>query len=198
MSDLDRFKWPAPSDEYFRRNIVEGENNTVGHLIERYRFIWEEFGPPTDMLLVGGIPSMFALDELKRSYAYGNFMATVLLAQAFIEQSIGGSYTMAGEDDIANKPFSALINEAQRDGQITPRLAQKFHMLREMRNPYAHHIGGTGKRSYMGRLFEAKPPAPEELVVSDAKFAIRTIVDYLRHNSPNWNPSNYQWDEEDI
>jgi len=54
--------------------------------MERWRFLWEEFGPPVDMLLIGGTPSMFALDELKRSYFYGNFMATVLLAQVFIEQ----------------------------------------------------------------------------------------------------------------
>ena len=36
---------------------------------------------------------MFALDELKRSYVYGNYMATVLLAQVFIEQSLGGFYS---------------------------------------------------------------------------------------------------------
>ena len=78
-----RFKWPVPSDEYFQRHITGGEGATVQYRIERCRFLWEEFGPPADMLLIGGIPAMFALDELKRSYVYGNFMATVLLAFPF-------------------------------------------------------------------------------------------------------------------
>ena len=194
---MERFKWPVPSDEYFRRHLTEGENSTVQYRVERYKFLWAEFGPPADMLLVGGITAMFALDELKRSYAFGNFMATVLLAQAFIEQTLGGTYSLAGNDAVAGKGFAALVDEAQNDGQITPELAEILHRLRRMRNPYTHHIGGVGKRSYMGRLFEAEFVAPEDLVVEDAKFAIRAVVDYLRSASPDWNPETYQWSEED-
>jgi len=77
---MARFKWPVPDDAFFRREFADGEAATVEYRIERCKFLWEEFGPPADMLLVGGFPSMFALDELKRSFIYGNFMATVLLA----------------------------------------------------------------------------------------------------------------------
>ena len=193
---MERFKWPVPSDEYFYRHITEDERSTVQYRVERCKFIWEEFGPPADMLLIGGIPSMFALDELKRSYAYGNFMATVLLAQSFIEHLLGGSYCMAGRDDIATKGFAGLVNAALEDGQITTELAEKLHRLRKMRNPYMHHTGGIGKRSYMGRLVEPEFIAPEDLVVEDAKFAIRAVVDYLRHGSPDWNPETFKWSEE--
>ncbi len=196
MDDMQRFKWPVPSDEYIRRKITEGEAATVEYRVERYRFLWEEFGPPANMLLIGGITSMFALDELKRSYAYRSFMATVLLAQVFIEQSLGGSYSLAGKDDMADEGFRGLLNAALQDGRITPDLAERLHRLRKVRNPYTHHIGGVGKRSYMGRLAETEFTAPEDLVVEDAKFAIRAVVDFLRHESPDWNPNNYQWSEE--
>ena len=159
-------------------------------------FLWEEFGPPADMLLVGGIPAMFALEELKRSYAYGNFMAVVLLAQIFIEQSLGGGYSVAGKDDIAESGFASLIEIAIKDGHITSQLATALHSLRKIRNPYTHHIGGTGKRSYMGRIAEASFTAPEDLVVEDAKSAIRAVVDFLRHSSPDWNPNKVQWSHE--
>lgn len=194
---MNRFKWPVPNDDYFRRHLTEGETSTIQYRIERYKFLWEEFGPPADMLLVGGIPSMFALDELKRSYAYGNFMATVLLAQAFIEQSLGGAYSLAGKDDIANRGFAGLVEAARADGQLKPEIADKLDELRRMRNPYTHHIGGTGKRSYMGRLVQTEFKAPEDLVVEDAKFAVRAVVDYLRAGSPDWNPQTYQWREEE-
>lgn len=194
---MNRFKWPVPSDEYFRRHITEGDSLTVEYRIDRHRFIWAEFGPPVDMLLFGGIPAMFAIEELKRSFVYGNFMATVLLAQAFVEHSLAGSYSLSGKDEVASKGFSRLIDAACQDEIITPELAKSFHDLRRMRNPYTHHIIGTGERSYMGRLVQSESSAPEDLVLEDANFALTTVVDYLRHGAPNWNPENVVWNEDD-
>ena len=103
---------------------------------------------------------------------------------------------MAGRDDIAEKGFAGLVDAAIEDGQITAELAEKLHRLRRMRNPYTHHTGGIGKRSYMGRLVKPEFIAPEDLVVEDAKFAIRVVVDYLRHGSSDWNPETFKWSEE--
>lgn len=193
---MSRFVWPTPSLEYFTRELGAEGRETLSYRAERYRFLWEEFGPPADMLLVGGIPAMFALEELKRSYAHGNYMATVMLSQAFVEQSLGGMYTLAGQDDVVAKGFSGLIDHAQSCGHITPELAATLHSLRRMRNPYTHHTIGTGKRTYMGRLQESGPIAPEDLVVEDAKFAVRTVADYIRNGSPNWNPTKVTWRED--
>jgi hypothetical protein len=187
---MARFVWPTPSNDYFAREFGEDERQTLSYRIDRLRFIWEEF----DMLLVGGITSMFALEELKRSYVYGNYMATVLLAQAYIEQSLGGAYSLAQRDSVVEKGFAKLIDTAREDNIISADLADALHALRRMRNPYTHHTIGTGARTYMGRLFENTPLAPEDLVVEDAKFAIRAVVDYLRHGSPHWNPDEVTWE----
>ena len=143
--------------------------------------------------------SQFKLDtrELKHSYSYGNFMATVLLAQSFIEQSLGAGFSFAGDEKTANKGFSVLVDSARESGYITERLPNTLDKLRKIRNPYIHHIGGTAKRSYMGRFAETEFVAPEDLVVEDAKFAIRAVVDYLREGSPDWNPDVYQRSEDD-
>lgn len=192
----DRFKWPTPPADYVHRHLSEDEQNTIEYRVQRYLFLWEEFGPPADMLLVGGIPAMFALDELKRSYAYGNFMATVLLAQLFVEQSLAGGYSLARRDNIAESGFASLIETSLKDGHIPPHLADTLHSLRKIRNPYTHHRAGTGKGSYMGRIATAFT-APEDLVVEDAKVAIRAVVDFLRHNAPDWNPEKVQWSHTD-
>lgn len=133
---------------------------------------------------------MFALDEIKRSFAYGNFMATVMLSQVFVEHSLGGMYTMAGRDEIVARGFASLIKAALADGYITTELAETLHALRKMRNPYTHHTIGVEARTYMGRLVQNAPTTPEDLVVEDARFAIRAVVDYLRHGSPNWRPNH--------
>jgi len=140
------------------------------------------------MLLVGGIPAMFALDELRRSFIYGNFKATVMLAQSFVEHSLGGMYALAGQDNIVAKGFKKLIDQACADGHVTQELATTLHELRTMRNPYTHHTIGAGPRTYMERLAQSGHYVPEEMVVEDARVAIRAVVDYLRHGSPHWIP----------
>lgn len=179
------------------REVGEGERETLSYRAERYQFLWAELGPPADMLLVGGIPAMFALDEQKRSYAYGNYMATVMLAQAFVEQSLGGMYTLAGRDEVVAKGFAALIDQAHQDNQITQQVANDLNTLRKMRNPYTHHTIGTGRRTYMGRLMDSAPIAPEDLVLEDARSAVRAVADYLRAGNPDWNPTKVQWHEGD-
>jgi hypothetical protein len=103
---------------------------------------------------------------------------------------------MTGKDDIAQKGFSVLIDMARQDGKITPELAETLHRLRKMRNPYTHQTGGIKSHSYMGRLYQPEFIAPEDLVLEDAKFAVRAVVDYLRHGSPDWTPTKYQWNEQ--
>jgi hypothetical protein len=125
-------------------------------------------------------------------------MATVLLAQAFVEQSLGGGFSLAGRDEVVAKGFAGLVDAALADGHITSDIAEILHKLRKMRNPYTHHIVGSGKRSYMGRLAESAFMAPEDLVVEDAKFAIRAVVDYMRNGSPDWNPDKVKWSETDV
>ena len=186
-----------PTDEFLRRILSDGESSTIEYRLDRSRFIWAEFGPPANMLLVGGVPAMFAVDELKRSFIYGNFMATVLLAQVFVEQSIGGIYLLSGDDEVVNKGFSALIDATLVDEAITSELAESLHDLRRMRNPYTHNIQGAGRRSYMGRLLQSDTSTPEDLVVEDAKFAINVVVDFIRHGSPKWNPDEIEWNEDD-
>ena len=194
---MQRFKWPAPSESYLEKLVSQGESDTLQFRVEGLKFLWEEFGPPADMLLTGGFPAMFALNELKCSYVYGNYMATVLLAQVFIEQSLGSFYSLEGKDEIARRGFAGLIDAARKDGKITAKIAETFHALRMIRNPYTHNVAGLGAGTYMGRLVENSGRAPEDLVVEDGKFAIRTLVDYLRHGSPDWNPGKFEWSEDD-
>ncbi len=187
---MERVEWPIPNDETISKQILSDDKHTFDRRLERYKFIRKEFGPPTDMLLVGGFPAMFAIDELKFSYINALYMATILLAQSFIEHSLGGSFLMMGDDDVVEKGFSKLIDKALATKQINPKIADKLHELRKMRNPYTHPNPGITPRSYMGRMKEKENYDPEILIEQDARCAIQIVVDFLRHGSPNWCPNN--------
>lgn len=188
IQKMKRIEWCIPNKNILRNHILTSDKQSLDHRLERYKFVYKEFGPSVDMLLVGGIPAMFAIHELKLSYIDGCYMATVLLTQSFIEHSLGSFFLMSGDDKTVKKGFANLINEALSIAQIDNELAKKLHELRKMRNPYTHPNPGITSRSYMGRMKEKATYDPETLAEQDAKLAIQIVVDFLRHGSPDWLP----------
>jgi hypothetical protein len=188
---VTRPAWPTPDGEELRREIEEYIAITLEERVQRFRFIWQEFGPPVGMLLVGGIPAAFALDELKRTYVDGNFLSCVLLAQTFIEHSLGGMFIFSGNDGLAERGFAALINETRNIGVIDEKLANRLHELRTMRNPYVHPRAGLSERTYMRRIVDRQLD-PDALAEADAQDSIRIVVDYLRNDAARsgkpWEP----------
>ncbi len=91
---MSRPKWNVPHDDELRSEIQRADEATLEDRVSRLRFILEEFGPPADMLLIGGTPSMLALRELQLSFVDGNFLVCVLAAQIFVEYSLGGMFAM--------------------------------------------------------------------------------------------------------
>ncbi len=186
--NLNRPKWPVSDIADLIEEVKQADNVSMEERARRLRFIKEEFGPPVDMLLVGGVPALFAIQEMTHSFVVGNFIATILLAQVFVEHSLGGWFIMGGDDVTATSGFAKLVNESLSRGDISADLAGRLHELRRMRNPYSHPNPGVTPRSYMGRLREKAVYIPEDLAEQDARFALQVVVDFLRHGSPNWCP----------
>jgi hypothetical protein len=180
--------WPTDSKEKLSTDLAAVENETRGERVERVRFLIQEFGPPADMLLIGGVGAMFAIQELQRAFLYGNFMATIFLCQTFAEHSLAGSYALSGQDEKVEKGFKFLIDETLRDGGISEIIAKRFHELREMRNPYTHPRVIKKRQSLLDRIVQTTGN-PDTMAEKDAREAIRIVVDYLREQSPNWTPS---------
>ncbi len=180
--------WPLPSDEELKSHIENYHRASTDDVLERYRFIWQEFGPPVDMLLVGGIQAHLALEEMRLCYMDGYYLACVLLAQVFIENSLGGSYILSGNEETVEKGFAKLIDKALADNYIDPALAARLHELRRMRNPYVHPKAGLGSSTLIGRMLEKsrlgkRYESPEDFAKEDAEQAIQTVVDFLRYGS---------------
>ena len=180
--------WTPPPEKEIVNGLRIGDEATREDRAKRFQFILSEFGPDAHMLLVGGVPAMFAIHELKRSFIDGNYLATIVTAQAFVEHSLGGSFSMAGEDAIVNSGFARLIDESLAREWVSPELALRLHTLREMRNPYTHPKIGVPGKGYMERLMKAPVPDPETMAEQDAREAVRIVIDWLRDGSPDWAP----------
>ncbi|MBN2503304.1 MAG: hypothetical protein JXB38_21180 [Anaerolineales bacterium] len=185
---MTRAKWRLPSEKELKSHLRNSHREAIGERLERYKYIWQEFGPPMGMILIGGISASLALEELRLCYIDGYYLACVLLAQIFIENSLGGLYIMAGDERTAEKGFAQLIDKALMDNLIDPLLANHFHELRRMRNTYVHPNAGLDKRTVMGRMLEKYEDgktfeSPKDFAEEDARQAIEILVDFLRYSS---------------
>lgn len=154
--------------------------------IQNAKFIMREFGPPTEMLLVGGYAPFAAIHELKSSYVLGNYLAAILCAHVFMECTLGGYLILAGYDNVVDRGLAAITKETQRLGVLDSALAKRIDDLRRMRIAYFHPHVGLDDRGHMKRILRARKD-PRFLLRDDARAAVQTIVDFLRQRNPAWN-----------
>jgi hypothetical protein len=151
------------------------------------------------MVLTGGFGAAMAIDELRSSFLNGNYMATILCCQTFIEHSLAGGYALNGQDALVEIGFRNLIDRSLADGRLSAGLATSLHDLREMRNPYIHPRIAPNRQSLLDRVVATAremDPRPKRnsgepmrfMAERDARAAIQTVVDYLRHGCPSWAP----------
>ncbi len=185
-----RFQWPVPPEEELKAHIRLSRRASLKECLERYKFICREFGPPMNVgvLLMGGFLSIFALQELPICYIDGHYMACILLAQVFIEDSLGNYYIILGEDNVAKQKFEKLINQTHQDNVISAELKEQFHRLRSVRNRYVHPRSGDGKETLIAHFVKKASQdigteSDRDLLKDDAEMAIQTVVDFLRETT---------------
>ncbi len=186
-----RETWPVPQKEKLLPEIEEADASSRAARLGRLEFLIAEFGPPADMVLIGGLGAMLAIQELKSSFLNGNYMATILCCQTFVEHSLAGGYALNGQDALVESGSVKLINQSHADGAITAHIAERLHELREMRNPYTHPRVIQKRQSILDRLVATKSEL-YSMAEKDARDAIKIVVDYLRHGCPSWTPSKQQ------
>jgi len=168
-----------PPAKEIKKDLMLWDSDSMDERVRRAKIFWHEFGPPVDMLLFGGYEAMITLNELRDSFIIGNYCACVLLAQAFLEHSLEGHYGWIGEELSGKMGFAKLIEKVRKEGLISTELSEKLDKLRLIRNPYVHPRPFMSEGSIPLRGVEDKKTF-EELAEDDAKFAIETVVDFMR------------------
>lgn len=81
--------------------------------------------------------------EIRHCFIEGCYISCILLVQPlYLEQALGHSYILDGEEKLAEQGFAKLIDKALEDKLIDSTLADQLHKLRQMRNPYVHPKAG--------------------------------------------------------
>jgi len=176
--------------EIVSQKFIEDEENTKDERLVRFKELNTIFGPQGDQLLEGGTQASLALHEAANSYVSGNFMAVVLLVQAFIEHSLSGRFVMSGQEKLAESSFKKIIDAANEQSIIEPELHEKLDVLRKIRNPYVHARVGFKNGSLEKRMMDSKCFDSIEMAKLDALESLRILKEFKGKHVFMWFPSN--------
>ncbi|MGB5143162.1 MAG: hypothetical protein WBO22_06685 [Shewanella indica] len=169
-------------------DFVEDEEQTRPDRIVRFVELNELFALQGDMLLTGGLQSHLVFHELANSYVNGNYMAVVLLCQAFIEHSLSGEFIMRGQSTIVESSFKKILESAKAAEIINGTLFEQLEVLRKIRNPYVHAKAGLKNGSLAKKMIDGRFESAEELAKSDALKSLGILKSFVHQNVFTWVP----------
>ena len=167
--------------------LLEWDARTFDERVERWTALRQLTDPPLHgWCLPGDLIAASAWWEAGRSFVGGNFIATVILTQDFVERSLfsllGGAGKLVGQ-----KPgFAQLIAEAAAAGVLSEALAARLHELRRLRNPYVHNDRDSWPPRFVERAWTEADGDPYALTAEDARGALETGAIYIRGITRRW------------
>jgi len=120
-----------------------------------------------------GMPmeTFYVFEEAKSSFIYGNFVAAIVLAAAFVEHWFVASLDARGYGKQASHGLAASIKVARTKNLVNSLLLDKVEQLRLIRNPFVH-LKSFAHEHTVGQRFVKRRTHPEALLEDDAQEAL--------------------------
>jgi hypothetical protein len=168
-------------DSAIELSLIEG--NTFEQKVKRFKYLEKllapdtcEYGNCSGLGVSANLESRLLFEEAKTTYVNGEFIATILLCQAFIEHWL----TVLCERNVAELPknLEGLLTVCCKEGLVHPYVLEKINDLRLIRNPLTHRKSSEYPYSISQRMVDMKVDR-EELLENDAKKAIEIMFTLL-------------------
>jgi hypothetical protein len=140
-----------------------------------YRLKWLESVFPKGSGFLMPPETFYVFEEARLAFINGEFVATLLLANAFLEQWLGNVLASKGYEKEAGRGLSAILKCMAKTGLLHPFLADAADRLRKVRNPFVHIKSFNHEHRLTQRMFREKR-YPNSLLEEDAKDAISLML----------------------
>jgi hypothetical protein len=161
--------------------VEEEDERTRADRVERAAWVlslgWSENG----YLLFGGHGSLAPWDELRQAFINGEFVATILVGQAFMEQTLAGYLDLAGGSSVGRSGLAEILEQFRDRGWINETEFNVLDEVRRLRNPYAHYRDVQHKDN-LGRRIMAEREDYTVLIERDARSVVRALMHLLNRH----------------
>lgn len=131
--------------------------------------------PDIDWLVFGSGPiSKYLFEEARYCFAYGQFLASIVLGLSFIEISLAGAFYGMGRNDLHRAGAAELATEALKQGWITQADCEAIERARRFRNPVTHFRRPDHDERVEARAFYERA-LPYDIIESDARHVMETL-----------------------
>ena len=130
----------------------------------------------------GGLHAKSLFEEARYCFVYAQFLATILLGLAYVEQTLAALFYGAGRNDLERASFSVLLKEARAGGLIADSQFQDLEEIRVKRNTHAHFRRPGHEDSIEARAILEHAP-PYSVIEQDATAVMTAALQLVAKNA---------------
>lgn len=153
---------------YLEINLNKYDRDTFSDRLERLKYLNSIF--PKGYGFLSGMETAYVFDEAKMTFINGEFISTIMLAQAFIEHKLQACLASKGLIKESKNGLKSMTMCLRRKKLVNEFLLNKIDHLRKIRNPFSHLRPGD-ESSVSERIFLEKQ-GPLLIMEKDAKNSI--------------------------
>ena len=158
-------------------SLCRADESTREERATRIRWLSQHI--PSVSGFIAPIEATVLMEEARRCFVYGQFVATLMLAASFIEHKLTDA--LRSKELITESPSFASAIELARSNQVFPEdLLNRTDRIRQIRNPFAHRKPDNHEHS-LGNRFLSQRVHPQTVIESDAALAIQAMYEYFSH-----------------
>ena len=123
----------------------------------------------------GGLMAKFLFEEARYCFAYGQYLAVIVLGMAFIERTLAAEFYASGRNDLERATFIELLCEAQKIGWLTAIEYKAFDRARKIRNPVTHFRHPGHRENIQYRAVD-ESNYPYAVIEQDARIIAASVM----------------------
>lgn len=154
---------------YYESVLAKYDRDTFAERLSRFKSLLKIFPRGYGFAMTMESASIF--DEAKMAFINGEYISTILLANAFLEHWLGGILSVRGFRKEANSGLKSIIECLRNNNLLHDHLLEHIDRLRQIRNPFVHKKPLGHRKNLDQRVF-LEQRLPFELLEKDAKEAL--------------------------
>ena len=173
---VDLFGWEQRKRKSrLEQLLAKYDRDSFEERLGRLKFLSQIF--PKNTYYMGSFEGAFLLEEAKNTFINGQYVATMMLSQAFIERLLADFFKSKGRKKITTCGLHDMVEYAREHELINEYFLKRIDILRLKRNPFTHRKPFNHRFNISKRVLVSLS-APMELLEKDAKAAILLLYEF--------------------
>jgi hypothetical protein len=159
---------------HLERSLRKYDRDSFGNRLDRLKYLQKIFPKGYGFLLAP--ESAYILDEVKMTFMNGHYVATIMLAQAFIEHVLQGTVCGSKSEKVVKRGLGAIVKWIRNNKPEHSYLMKEIDHLRKFRNPFCHLRPSDDPDTISQRMFQSGMH-PDEILEEETKKAITLMYE---------------------